>query len=275
VFSVNSVAKKMRKGFTITELLVAIGLLAAVLAVSSMIFSYSIDAQRTAAATTEIMRTLRAITDQLNIDFQGLQTDGYLVLWSGTIGSNPNSRDALYFFSTGDFQSWFDSDRRSNIARIYFGPSRNSPSDLALDALLLTPGYFGLDYNDANFAECQIDVNDCLGEDPNTVLSVGRPTTNITSDPDNARRLLAQNVGSLLIEWTEDNPSGQIKWFGRNNPFGAGAAFENPGNPYIARWTPSNQSLWPKALKFTFMLYDSKDIIKNGRRFEHIVYIGK
>ena len=32
---------------------------------------------------------------------------------------------------------------------------------------------------------------------------------------------------------------------------------------------------YPEAIKFTFTLYDSKGIIKTGRRFEHIVYIGK
>lgn len=31
---------------------------------------------------------------------------------------------------------------------------------------------------------------------------------------------------------------------------------------------------YPKALKFTFTLYDSKGIIKNGRTFTHIVYLG-
>ena len=66
----NSETEKMKKGFTISELLVAVGLLAAVLAVSGIIFNYSIEAQRTASATAKIMRTLRAITDQLNINFQ-------------------------------------------------------------------------------------------------------------------------------------------------------------------------------------------------------------
>ncbi len=31
---------------------------------------------------------------------------------------------------------------------------------------------------------------------------------------------------------------------------------------------------FPRALKFTFTLYDSKGIIKGGREFTHIVYIG-
>jgi prepilin-type N-terminal cleavage/methylation domain-containing protein len=263
--------KKMKKGFTITELLVAVGLLAVVIAAAGMIFNYSIDAQRMASATAEIMRTLRAITDQLNIDFEGLRTDGYLVLWSD------DSNSALYFFSTGDFQSWVNTDIRSNIARIYLGPAKNDPNVLALDMRLLTPGYSpGLDYNDANFAACQADIKNYF-EDPCDVLAKDRPDVNMTNDPNDARKLLAQSVGSLKIEWTYDSsswsPSNQIEWFGRDNP--KGDTFENSGNPYTAFWTPFNQSSWPKALKFTFMLYDSKRILKGGRRFEHIVYIGK
>ena len=117
----------MKKAFTITELLVAIGLLAAVLAASSMIFSYSINAQRTAMATTEVMRTLRAITDQLNINFQGLQKDGYLILRAEENGGN--NFDALYFFSISEgnfFQSWYDSNIWSNTARIFLGHSRTT-----------------------------------------------------------------------------------------------------------------------------------------------------
>lgn len=301
----------MKKAFTITELLVAIGLLAAVLAGTSMIFSYSIDAQRTASATAEIMRTLRAVTDQLNINLGGLQKDGHLFLWSGSIGTDPDRRDAIYFFSTGDFSSWYNTDVKSNIARVYFGPSRKFPQDsnnLALDFVLLTPGetppfpYY--DYNDANFADCRTDPNClCLGEDPCNVLFSGRPDVNMAADSNDARRLLAQNVGSMKIEWTYgwfDSASttpDRILWWDIDNTFASVsgslglvksdritsptpgeradiASCEIPGPPYIAHWDSSNPNNWPKALKFTFMLYDSKKILKTGRRFEHIVYIG-
>jgi type II secretory pathway pseudopilin PulG len=262
----------MKKAFTITELLVAIGLLAAVLAASTSIFHYSIEAQRTAMATAEIMRTLRAITDQLNYDFAGLLKDGYLVLHSES-----DANDAVYFFSTGDFQSWEDSEIRSNIARIYFGPAGHSKSNLALDIKLLTPGKFGLDYNDANFAACQSNIKNY--EDPCDILSINRPLIDIEKDPNDVRKLLVQNVGQVRIEWTSDSsswaaPGDKITWFGYNNR--SGRAFENSiGNPYyLAYWSPSNQLDWPKALKFTFTLYDSKGILKTGRKFEHIVYIG-
>jgi hypothetical protein len=243
-------------------------LLAAVLAASGIVFNYSIDAQRTAAATAEIMRTLRAITDQINADFAGLRKDGYLVLWSD------DSNSALYFFSTGDFQSWHDPNR-SDIARIYFGPSRNDSNNLALDMLLLTSGVSNIDYNDASFAACQVDIIRDLGEDPCLVVSSNRPRIDITYDSNDARRLLAQKVGNMLIMWTDGSTSSsQINWFGIGTPKG-GVTFENiTDEPYLAYWSPFNQPSWPKALRFTFTLYDSKGIIKGGRRFEHIVYIG-
>ena len=43
---------------------------------------------------------------------------------------------------------------------------------------------------------------------------------------------------------------------------------------YRAFWTPfTPEEYWPKALKFTFTLYDSKAVIKGGRTFTHIVYL--
>jgi type II secretory pathway pseudopilin PulG len=259
----------MKKAFTITELLVAMGLLVAVLSASTMVFHYSIEAQRTAMATSEIMHSLRAITDQLNADFASLRNDGYLVL-----RSTNDANDAVYFFSTGDFLSWQDSDRRSNTARMYFGPAKIDPNNLVLDIKLLTPSNIkGLDYNDANFTACQTDIRANF-EDPNKVLSADRPDVNMAVSPDDARKLLAQNVGSIRIEWTDGSaPSGRIQWFGQ--ALLKVAPFETPGPPYRAVWTPRNPTEWPKALKFTFTLYDSRKILKTGRTFEHIVYIGR
>ena len=263
----------MKKAFTITELLVAIGLLMAVLAAATTIFHYSIEAQRIAMATSEIMHSLRAITDQLNANFAGLRKDGYLVL-----RSTSDANDAVYFFSTGDFISWKDSDVRSNIARIYFGPAKIDPNNLLLDIKLLTPGKSGgLDYNDANFAACQADIITNY-EDYNSVLSADRPDVNLAVRPNDARMLLAQNVGSMQIAWAYDrevgDPNQTIVWYGRSKPVPGNQSFETEGDPYLAVWTPRNQTDWPMALKFTFTLYDSKGILKTGRRFEHIVYIG-
>jgi len=305
----------MKKAFTITELLVAIGLLAAVLAASTMVFHYSIESQRTAMATAEIMRTLRAITDQLNADFAGLHTDGYLYLRSPVYKGN--YYDAAYFFSTGIFQSWVNPNM-STDARIFWGRDPNAlgvskplVKNLVRDAKLLTPGFSGLDYNDISYGQCKLDVNSLERLNPpgdvNNMLSIPyyplrRPIIDMANDFNFPRRLMAQNIGDFKIEWTygwfRTSAPGHIFWWGRDSALRAEtditeptipgpiqylapdiAQFANNINehslPYGVYWNPYNPKWWPKALKFTFTLYDSKGIIKGGRRFEHIVYIGQ
>ena len=49
----------------------------------------------------------------------------------------------------------------------------------------------------------------------------------------------------------------------------------NPGRRPV-RYSPTATfppGFLPKALKFTFKIYDSKGIIENGRTFTHIVYL--
>ncbi|MBN1391829.1 MAG: prepilin-type N-terminal cleavage/methylation domain-containing protein [Sedimentisphaerales bacterium] len=269
--------RKMKKAFTILELVVAVALLAMVFAFAAAIFQVGVNSCRVASANAEIMQKLRAITDQLNADFKGLQKDGYLLLrfdqlnrreFENSLGTNNFRADRVYYFSTGDFQSWFDSNVRSNIARIYFGHD-SSFSDssvpvnkwnLARDAVLLTPGNSPPpgDCNDLSFAECKVDLTGAL-EDPNVVLNNG-VIIDIDSDPNDVRRLMCQNAGELRIEWTDGTiTGGNLQWYG------------NPGT--MEKWTPQNQADWPEALKFTFTLYDSKRILREGRVFTHIVYL--
>lgn len=273
--------RNAKNGFTLTELLVAVGLLASILTASTIIFRYSIDAQRSAMATAEVMRSLRAVTDQLNLQLEGLQKNGYLIIWSNKIGSNPAYRDGLYFFSAGDFQSAYKDTIRSNIARIYFGPSGgNDPNNLLLDARLLTPGTKGEDYNDVSFTDCQTNISTLEGDPNNIVIpNKKRPAFDL-----NRGNLLAQRVSDMRIDWTYDsdewndsankNPK-HIEWYGSDKPRNDPTYEINTGNPYHARWSPYNQSKWPAALKFRFTIYDSKGILKGGRTFEHIVYIGQ
>jgi prepilin-type N-terminal cleavage/methylation domain-containing protein len=96
----------MKKGFTLIELVVAVALLSMVLSFAGVIFNVSIDSQRTAKANAEIMRNLRAITDQLNTDFAGIRTDAPLLVWfEKDGGKDPNRFDQIMFFANGDFQS--------------------------------------------------------------------------------------------------------------------------------------------------------------------------
>ncbi len=279
----------MKKAFTLIELVVAVALLAMALAFSGIIFKVSIESYRTAVANAEIMQKLRAITDQLNADFQGLQKDGYLILDSAGItrkefrdspASGGFRADRLYYFATGDFQSWFNQDIRSNIARIYFGHERYSLADannivsgwnLARDVILLTPGNSdpNFDYRNISYTQCKSDLGSF--EDPNILLSnpvAINPLVNIQS-------LLCQNAGEVRIEWTDGtkDPNGILNWFGLSRP--RGISIENTTNwPYRVFWTPTTPGqLWPEAMKFTFTLYDSRRILKEGRTFTHIVYL--
>jgi len=95
----------MKKGFTLIELAVAVSLLAMVLAFAGAIFNVSIDTHRTAGANAEIVQKVRAITDQLNTDFQGLRKDAPLLIWFQRDLTTGTRYDQIMFFASGDFQS--------------------------------------------------------------------------------------------------------------------------------------------------------------------------
>jgi prepilin-type N-terminal cleavage/methylation domain-containing protein len=139
--------KKQRtiRGFTLIELLVAVAILVIVLSFAGVIFRVSIESHRTAIANAEIMQKLRAITDQLNSDFKGLQTDAPLLMWFRQDKTDPNLRyDQIMFFADGDFQSTqlYDGNPpavllvpaltgrpiRGNVARIYYGQAQSLDS---------------------------------------------------------------------------------------------------------------------------------------------------
>jgi hypothetical protein len=270
---------------------------------SGVIFKESIGSFRTAMAQSEIMRKLRVITEQLDSDFKGLQKDGFLLIRSAIINRSEyfgavadNFRaDRIYFFTTGEFQSWVDPDRRSNIARIYFTHDNLTLIDAAIpvnrwrflrDAQLLTPGYVGPDFNDISYA--WIKANPALVFADVAVI----PDIDVANNPPTIRRLLYENAGQLKIDWTDNtkDPNGAIAWFGLEMPRSVGdtfippdARYADPTDPvetfspflYSATWIPSTlQELWPKAIRFTFTLYDSKGVFKNGQTFTHIVYLG-
>lgn len=120
----------MRKAFTLIELVVAVGILAMVLSFASVIFRVSIGSHRTAIANAEIMQKLRAITDQLDADFEALRKDGEIfVVWVATAppAADPTDPrayerfDRIMFFSDGDFQSYSTNPMvRGNVARICY-----------------------------------------------------------------------------------------------------------------------------------------------------------
>ncbi len=265
----------MKKGFTITELLVAMGLLAAVLAASTMIFHYAIEAQRTAMATADIMRTLRTITDQLNADFAGLRSsDAPMIIKFHGDPNDSNETDSIVFFANGDFQ---DSNGvvRGDVARIYYGQSKspdpNNPNlgkqkILARKPVILEPNQT-VSTNEYEPNSLSQLVNRYLAVDPNTngniAKWIARPDVNST------------NAGSIPMYLAKGVDDFSIRYCYRNDTTGGLINWHRPVNEkryfgLLPRYSYFKK--YPDSIKFTFTLYDSKGILKTGRRFEHIVY---
>jgi prepilin-type N-terminal cleavage/methylation domain-containing protein len=133
---------KMRKAFTLMEMVVSLGILAIVMSFAGTIFRVGIDSHRLALANAEIMQKLRAITEQLDLDFRGLRKEGeILVFWraqrkASYTGPNRNAEEAfdrfdrIMFFADGDFQTYRANPTvRGSMARICYalanGPSAN------------------------------------------------------------------------------------------------------------------------------------------------------
>ncbi|UCC22776.1 MAG: type II secretion system protein [Planctomycetota bacterium] len=340
----------MKKGFTLIELVVAVALLSMVLSFAGVIFNVSIESHRTAKANAEIMRNLRAITDQLNTDFAGIQTDAPLLIWFERQEPNdPNRYDQIMFFANGDFQSiqlyndrepdWEDGYRTisGNVARIHYGQAQigtagnsEDPEDmdeqdrmLARRQHILTADEGAENWPAESMSNFDFDRNEWYEHDSlslaewktveaneyDTIVEVcfdERPWIDMDDPQITFHKLMCEGVGSFAIQWAYwDDSEERFLWFPSEDPAGDGSKsphfrwmgdkfgvlFNVPGTSFIFRWEfiedgdvkydtaeTFESSFYPKALKFTFRLYDSKGIInedgERGREFTHIVYLG-
>jgi hypothetical protein len=140
-----------------------------------------------------------------------------------------------------------------------------------------------------------------------TACFTSRPVVDLvdTNDP---HMLMAEKVGSFSVQWSYAYiNAGQeyIYWWPSIDPCSSGnttySDFGSSGmntnlNPFgfyfntvapfplIANWFsyatatgfyyPVIKPVYPQALKFTFTLYDSQGVFKDGQTFTHIVYLG-
>ena len=158
-----------RFGFTLIELVVAIGIMALVILFASTVFKTSISSYRVAMAQTEIMQKLRAITQQLDSDFRGLRKDAPMFIRFET-SSDYSRFDQIMFFADGDFQSAGQKTIVGNLARIYYGHSQNPSGSQAKDRL---------------FARCQhiLTVDNTLEQWPNFVVGTFSQIDPLTTNP--------------------------------------------------------------------------------------------
>ncbi len=306
----------MKRAFTIVELLVAMGLLAAILAGSSVVFTVAVNAQRTANATAEIAQKLRGITDQLNADFRGLQKDCPLAIWF-ELDAAGIRHDQILFFADSDFSSYHSPTIVGNIARVYYGQANivefpNRPADEAdenyQDSKMLArrqhiytasapydfpvdpcnfPASFAIDpcFNDRyEFDNIDLSGWKTITNDPcsnNQIITTcfdntkGRPAIDLKAE-ETLHMLMCKGVGNFTIQLFNPGTHGWF-WFPSNGlDFDPGDEFgyyfNMPGdgpNDWISLFGIS----LPKALKFTFTLYDSIGVFKDGKTFTHIVYL--
>ena len=308
--SVLSMAKitKMKKAFTLIELVVTISLLGMVIFFASIIFKVSVDTHRTSGANAEIMQKLRAITDQLNADFKGFRwSPRFKVSFdfgeSMIDGQLEDVRsDRILFFANGDFQSTGQHNYkvseektvRGNVAAIFYCLAdipTYSPDEkrvprkkiLIRRQTILTADtdWKDLDLKDtgeycnqqglsslSELAAEQIAIGDWNTPDIQELMV--RPQLN-PADEEDLVKYMAKGVDDFSIQYVglDYDESGNLE-----------DRFE------FNEWRPINEELkineneWddkffvPAALKFTFKLYDSKGIIKNGKTFTYIVYLG-
>ena len=339
------------KAFTLVELLVAIGILAVVMTFASVIFRFSIDAYRTAIANIEIMQKVRAITNQLDIDFNGLRKDGEIfVAWVAkpvpAAGYKDNDLDGyerfdrIVFFADGDFQSYSINPMiRGNVARISYMIARKNnlraeeqaredrvlartqhilTSDPALTDFLDPDNFTDLQWYEWNnryeYEKTSLDAWKAIpfankADMLSVICDVKIQGSNINeqirgaevnpADPNSIHMLLCQGVGEFKIQGWNDALQ---QWLPEVDPDGdgdladthfyldgsenvPGVLYPYPDNGVVV----INNISYPqeqvdethfgeipglgRALKFTFTLFDSKGIIKEGRTFTHIVYL--
>jgi hypothetical protein len=234
------------------------------------------------------MQKLRAITDQLNSDFKGIQKDAPMAI-QFVKDANGVRHDSIAFFGNGDFQSvrqylyeksggglgW--KTVAGNVASILYTPDINNPHILvrkqkiltADDTLILSP--ILIDPNEFikfSLAEWKVwPANNYFSDwiyspaiNPRLEQDIPRYAV---GDISNFTIQLAADVNGVL-GWIPPPPIVPVSGFGY--------FFNMQGGVSIANWT--DQSAYgPRALKFTFKLYDSKGIIRNGRTFTHIIYL--
>ncbi|MDD5327646.1 MAG: type II secretion system protein [Phycisphaerae bacterium] len=268
------------RAFTLIELVVSVALLGIIFLFAGIIFKVSINSYRTAIANTEIMQKLRAITNQLDADFEGM-------LWkpSGKVNfvkdTNDVRFDSIIFFAIGDFQTtgqYGSPDKKTvvgNAACIFYGIANTSaePKEKILvrrqTIITADSGVNSFDlvspvneYSNTTFlAELtaeKFDANNIMGEPLNP------------EDSDDFDRLLVMYMARGVDDFTIQYVGGE-DWES-TTPISKNFNEWRPEDSEIAVWP---KYLSPEALKFTFTLYDSKGIIKNGRKFTHIVYLRK
>lgn len=260
--------KKMKKAFTLIELVVAVGLLAMMISFASLIFDMSIDTYRTATASAEIMQKLQAITGQLNADFKGLRWNpGGRVHFTppAEIAATGVRADRVVFVANGDFQStlqYSDKTIAGNLAIIYYGLADANAADprekvlVRRQTILTSDDGLTADFDFEGQTEYhRSSLSDWVAKifDVNEMMEVRPLDINV---PNDLVTYMAEGVDDFTIQFAKWSGSDKLEWVPKDEP-----EFDE------------YDEIGTSALKFTFTLYDSKGVLEDGKTFTHIVYL--
>ncbi|MHC4075416.1 MAG: hypothetical protein ACYSRZ_03255, partial [Planctomycetota bacterium] len=237
------------------------------------IFRVGIDAYRFSGANAEILQNLRAITEQINTDFKGARMEygGRIVFsWGGEVRS-----DGIAFFANGDFQSTgqYDDPNRTvvgNVASIYYGIAESGTTDprekiLVRRQTILTadspadPNFFK-EYYDKSLSELRVERPGGFDAD----WSQWAESRSLDSD---LVTYMASGVDDFTIQYVGPDTLGMGKEFNDWCPE------DGEVDDLNAKLGSSGSIILPVAFKFSFRLYDSKGVIKDGRWFSYIVWL--
>lgn len=198
--------KVNKKAFTIVELLVAVGLLAAMMAASMVVFRVSINAQQSAAATGDYMRTIAAVTTQLKEDYSSIDTNAPFAIWFNRYGS-----DSVYFFNTGRFEqlSGGNLDATSTVSTygsLLYGVDAELNLLRGFDPVsryqdVITPSTNSNDERDLLFNE----INSLLFYNENV--------------PASYNLLLSNEIESFKIQILYGSANGTVRWYPDDMPY--------------------------------------------------------
>jgi prepilin-type N-terminal cleavage/methylation domain-containing protein len=257
----------MKKAFTLIEVVVAVAILGMMVAFSSVMLRAGIDAYRFSGANAEILQNLRAITDQIDADFKGARMEygGRIVFsWGGEVRS-----DGIAFFANGDFQSTgqYDDPNRTvvgNVASIYYGIAESGTTDPREKILVRRQTILTADSPaDPNFFKEYYDKS--LSE-----LRVERPGG---FDADWSQWTESRSLDNDLVTYMAKGVDDfTIQYIGSEDPPDPNKEFNDwrPNNTEASGWP---ERLYPRAFKFSFRLYDSKGVIKDGKPYSYIVWL--
>ena len=243
-------------GFTLSEMLVAVGMGAMLIAAAAGIFSIATKAVGSSQANTQINNQLRVLFSWLDRDFARIRLDGPLELntqsgdLDGKDGTTADERiDDMYFLISGDIRSMF-ADYHAGLAIVLYGPDDSvdsRPLDPPYDWVLTRrstlivgdPTPTEADVEDSSFAELMDDFAAQSGTAWVAAISnrpdvaVGsEPHTNMLSNVTNFKILryyLASDTGPT------DLTAGSTKTFSATDEKPAWIEFE------ITMWNPSSR----------------------------------